>query len=192
LHQVFKNSFVITKTPLRISFYGGGTDMPYFFNKHSGKTISATINKFIYVTVKIHSNFKEKYRLNYYETEIVSKIDDIKDNTKAIPNLNETRKRSQKIKFRLFKKDEVQISQIACDFVSKLLNKNFYLSNPINILVDKKKNLGFTGSANFAFKYALDHGYDAVNLINQDIIFPKKTIPSLIKIFRDCKIKNKI
>jgi GT2 family glycosyltransferase len=75
---------------------------------------------------------------------------------------------------------------------SKLLNKNFYLSNPINILVDKKKNLGFTGSANFAFKYALDHGYDAVNLINQDIIFPKKTIPSLIKIFRDCKIKNKI
>lgn len=75
---------------------------------------------------------------------------------------------------------------------SKLLNKNFYLSDPINILVDKKKNLGFTGSANFAFKYALDHGYDAVNLINQDIIFPKKTIPSLIKIFRDYKIKNKI
>ena len=75
---------------------------------------------------------------------------------------------------------------------SKLLNKNFYLSNPINILVDKKKNLGFTGSANFAFKYALDHGYDAVNLINQDIIFPKKTIPSVIKIFRDYKIKKKI
>jgi len=79
LHQVFKNSFVITKTPLRISFYGGGTDMPYFFNKNSGKTISATINKFIYVTVKIHSNFKEKYRLNYYKTEIVNKIDDIKN-----------------------------------------------------------------------------------------------------------------
>jgi len=51
-------------------------------------------------------------------------VGDIRDYTKAIPNLNETRKRSQKIKYRLFKKDEVQISQIACDFVSKLLNKN--------------------------------------------------------------------
>ena len=79
MSQSFKNSFVITKTPLRISFYGGGTDMPYFFNKYSGKTLSATINKFIYVTVKVHSNFTEKYRLNYYETEIVNKIDDIKN-----------------------------------------------------------------------------------------------------------------
>ena len=79
MNQSFKNSFVITKTPLRVSFYGGGTDMPYFFNKHSGKTISSTIDKFIYVTVKIHSNFSEKYRLNYYETEIVNKIDNIKN-----------------------------------------------------------------------------------------------------------------
>ena len=53
--------------------------MPYFFNKHFGRTVSGTIDKFIYVTAKIHSNFNEKYRLNYFETEIVNNIDDIKN-----------------------------------------------------------------------------------------------------------------
>ncbi len=79
MNQIYKNSFVLTKTPLRISFIGGGTDMPYFFNKHFGRTVSGTIDKFIYVTVKIHSNFNEKYRLNYFETEIVNNIEDIKN-----------------------------------------------------------------------------------------------------------------
>jgi len=70
---------VITKTPLRISFVGGGTDMPYFYNKFSGATISCAINKYIYVTAKYHNNFQEKYRLNYSATENVKSIDDIKN-----------------------------------------------------------------------------------------------------------------
>lgn len=76
---------VITKTPMRISFVGGGTDFPDYFNSHGGKVISASINKYIYVTVKKHSHlFKEKYRLNYSETESVDKIEDIKNEiTKA-------------------------------------------------------------------------------------------------------------
>ena len=55
----FENKIVTTSTPLRISFIGGGTDMPYFFNKYSGITISSSIDKYIYVTVKIHKNFKD-------------------------------------------------------------------------------------------------------------------------------------
>jgi D-glycero-alpha-D-manno-heptose-7-phosphate kinase len=70
---------VITKTPLRISFVGGGTDMPYFYNKFSGATISCAINKYIYVTAKYHNNFQEKYRLNYSLTENVKSIDEIKN-----------------------------------------------------------------------------------------------------------------
>jgi D-glycero-alpha-D-manno-heptose-7-phosphate kinase len=70
---------VITKTPLRVSFVGGGTDMPYFYNKFSGATISCAINKYIYVTVKYHNNFQEKYRLNYSETENVKSVDQIKN-----------------------------------------------------------------------------------------------------------------
>ena len=75
----FKKKIVTTKTPLRISFCGGGTDMPYFFNKNTGITISSSIDKYVYVTVKLHENFNEKYRLNYFETEIVNNIDLIKN-----------------------------------------------------------------------------------------------------------------
>lgn len=76
---------VITKTPMRISFIGGGTDFPDFFNSHGGKVISASVNKFIYVTVKEHGHlFNEKFRLNYSETESVNNIDKIKNEiTKA-------------------------------------------------------------------------------------------------------------
>ncbi len=75
----FKKDIVITKTPLRISLAGGGTDMPYFYNKFGGITLSTSIDKFVYVTVKVHKNFNEKYRLNYSETEIVNHINEIKN-----------------------------------------------------------------------------------------------------------------
>ena len=61
---------VITRTPLRISLFGGGTDIKNFYKKNSGSVISATIDKFVYVTVKEHGKlFNEKYRLNYFRTE---------------------------------------------------------------------------------------------------------------------------
>ena len=75
----FKKSIVTTKTPLRISFAGGGTDMPYFYKKYNGATLSTTIDKFVYVTVKTHENFGEKYRLNYSETEILNQVNKIKN-----------------------------------------------------------------------------------------------------------------
>ena len=75
----FKKSIVTTKTPLRISFAGGGTDMPYFYEKFNGATLSTTIDKFVYVTVKTHENFGEKYRLNYSETEILNQVNKIKN-----------------------------------------------------------------------------------------------------------------
>lgn len=70
---------VISKTPLRISFLGGGTDMPYFYKKNGGITVSCAINKYIYVMVKRHSHSTQKYRLNYSITENVNSIDKIKN-----------------------------------------------------------------------------------------------------------------
>ncbi len=71
---------ITTATPQRISFAGGGTDINYFYEKHGGLSLSTTIDKFIYVTVKIHNKlFNEKYRLNYSITEHVNKLDDIKN-----------------------------------------------------------------------------------------------------------------
>ena len=47
--------FVTTITPQRLSFAGGGTDFPDFYLKNGGAVVSATIDKFVYVTVKRHS-----------------------------------------------------------------------------------------------------------------------------------------
>lgn len=68
----------MTRTPLRISFNGGGTDLPSFFEHEDGLVVSTTINKYIYVTVKrLNPVYKEQYRLNYSTTESVASIDEI-------------------------------------------------------------------------------------------------------------------
>ena len=60
---------IITKTPLRITFTGGGSDMPSFFEKHDGHCINATIDKYVYVLVKKRSD--NKIYLKYSENELV-------------------------------------------------------------------------------------------------------------------------
>lgn len=71
---------VTTITPQRISFVGGGTDLPKFFNNHDGGVISSAIDQFVYVTVKRHSAlFEENYRLSYSITEHTNNLDEIKN-----------------------------------------------------------------------------------------------------------------
>lgn len=71
---------IITRTPLRVSFAGGGTDLPDFCEKHSGAVLSTAIDKYAYVTIKHHGKlFNENYRLNYSETEHANRLDDIKN-----------------------------------------------------------------------------------------------------------------
>ena len=77
----FKNFYIITKTPLRVSFFGGGTDIPKFYNKIYGEVISTTINRYVYVSIKSHDQlFKDDYRLNYSITEHVNGLKNIKNN----------------------------------------------------------------------------------------------------------------
>jgi D-glycero-alpha-D-manno-heptose-7-phosphate kinase len=71
---------VTTITPQRVSFAGGGTDIPEFYRRHGGSVISATIDKYIYVTVKRHSPlFNEVYRLSYSKTEHVNSLEEIEN-----------------------------------------------------------------------------------------------------------------
>ena len=72
---------IITRTPLRISLAGGGTDIPSFYKKNSyGLIVSSAIDKYIYVSVKKHSKiYPEKIRLNYSETEQVQSVNKIKN-----------------------------------------------------------------------------------------------------------------
>lgn len=70
----------ITRTPLRVSFAGGGTDLPDFYEHTYGAVFSTTIKSYIYVTVKLHGElFNEPIRLNYSETELVKRVDDIEN-----------------------------------------------------------------------------------------------------------------
>ena len=48
---------IISKTPYRISFFGGGSDYPNWFNKYTGKVLSTTINKHIYISCRFLPNF---------------------------------------------------------------------------------------------------------------------------------------
>jgi D-glycero-alpha-D-manno-heptose-7-phosphate kinase len=72
---------IISKTPLRISFFGGGTDLPSFYMSCDyGSVLSTSINSYIYVTVKKHTElFAEKYRLQYSETELGEDFSKIKN-----------------------------------------------------------------------------------------------------------------
>ncbi len=65
---------IITKTPLRISFTGGGTDLPAYYKTGYGAVVSAGINKYVYIT--INKRFDDTIRISYSKTEIV---DDLKE-----------------------------------------------------------------------------------------------------------------
>src|SRR2546425_7792200 len=72
---------VVTRTPLRVSFGGGGTDLAAFYERGGyGGVLSTAINKYIYVTVKQHGEvFNERIRLNYSKSERAQRIEDIEN-----------------------------------------------------------------------------------------------------------------
>ena len=75
-------NIIHSRAPLRVSFLGGGTDLPdYFLDNSFGSVISTAINKYVYVSVKNHPDiYEEKIRISYSQTELVQKIDEIKNN----------------------------------------------------------------------------------------------------------------
>ena len=67
---------IITKTPFRVSFCGGGSDMPDFYREHEGCVLSTSINRYMYISV--HPYFDEsKTALKYSQTEIVEDLQDV-------------------------------------------------------------------------------------------------------------------
>ncbi len=66
---------IISQTPLRISFFGGGTDLPGFYRREPGWVLSTAIDKYIYVIVK--ERFDDRIRVGYTRTELVESVDEI-------------------------------------------------------------------------------------------------------------------
>jgi D-glycero-alpha-D-manno-heptose-7-phosphate kinase len=69
---------IITRTPLRVSFCGGGTDLPAYYRKQQGAVVSTTLNKYIYITVnRLSQYFDHRILLKYSQTELVDSVDSV-------------------------------------------------------------------------------------------------------------------
>ncbi|KKW46711.1 MAG: kinase [Candidatus Liptonbacteria bacterium RIFCSPLOWO2_01_FULL_56_20] len=82
---------IISRTPFRISFFGGGTDYPSWYGKNGGAVLSTTIDKYCYITARYYPSFHPtKHRIVWSKIELVDSGDDI-----AHPSVRETLKHLQ-------------------------------------------------------------------------------------------------
>jgi len=69
---------IISRTPYRISFFGGGTDYPAWYRQHSGQVLGATINKYCHITCRyLPPFFEHRYRVVYSKSESQMRVEDI-------------------------------------------------------------------------------------------------------------------
>jgi len=69
---------IITRTPYRISFFGGGTDHPAWYREHGGKVLATTFDKYCYISLRtLPPFFDHKYRIVYSVIESVKKLEEI-------------------------------------------------------------------------------------------------------------------
>lgn len=69
---------IISRTPFRMSFFGGGTDYPTWYEEHGGAVLATTFNKYCYITCRyLPPFFEHKHRIIYSQMEHVTKIDEI-------------------------------------------------------------------------------------------------------------------
>jgi D-glycero-alpha-D-manno-heptose-7-phosphate kinase len=66
---------IITRTPFRISFAGGGSDLPSYYSRRGGAVLSTAIDKYVYLAVKEH--FGNTFRVSYSRTELVNTVEEI-------------------------------------------------------------------------------------------------------------------
>lgn len=67
---------IIVRTPLRLSFVGGGSDIPAFYRRSEGRVVSCAMDKYVYVIVK--SRFDDKIYINYSQKECVDRVEEIR------------------------------------------------------------------------------------------------------------------
>jgi D-glycero-alpha-D-manno-heptose-7-phosphate kinase len=73
---------IISRAPVRISFFGGGTDYPEYFREHGGAVLATAIDKYSYVTVSpfLSHLFDYSIRISYRQAEVVKSVDEIRHN----------------------------------------------------------------------------------------------------------------
>src|SRR5438876_84451 len=77
-HAGYSTAMVMSRTPFRISFFGGGTDYPVWYREHGGAVIGATINKYCYVSFRnLPPFFEHRHRIVYSRIELPQTIEEI-------------------------------------------------------------------------------------------------------------------
>ena len=77
---------IISQTPYRVSFAGGGTDLPAYYRQEFGAVLSVTIDHHIYVT--LHRRFESTIRVSYSRTEVANTIDERPTRARSRSNAN--------------------------------------------------------------------------------------------------------
>src|SRR5271166_2768026 len=72
----FHGRMIITRSPMRISLGGGGTDLPSYYREHSGFVVSAAITRYVYITIS--DGFWPKINLKYSKMEEVERVEEIR------------------------------------------------------------------------------------------------------------------
>src|ERR1700724_2848463 len=67
---------IITRSPLRVSLGGGGTDLPSYYREHGGFLVAGAIDKYVYML--LHTVFQRRYRMKYSEMEEVDSPGEIR------------------------------------------------------------------------------------------------------------------
>ena len=152
---------IISKTPYRVSFFGGGTDYPSWYknSKNGGKTISCSIDKFSYVVLKKLPNaFNYSYRIRYFQREEVTKINNIKHPT--IRNLYKYFNIKEKL-------DLVHFSDLPA--ATGIGSSSAFTTGLINA-ISKMYNLKFSKKKNFNLAIDIEQNYNKENIGSQDQI----------------------
>ena len=69
---------IVSRTPFRISFFGGGTDYPAWYREHGGAVLATTINKYCYLTCRyLPPFFEHRYRIVYSRIDTCQRVDEI-------------------------------------------------------------------------------------------------------------------
>lgn len=126
---------VITKTPFRMSFFGGGTDIPEFFKENGGAVLSTTFDKYCYVTVRhLPPFFDYKTHLTYSKVEYVNSWDEVQH-----PAIRNAMKYSDMHNIRLTYESDLPAKSglgTSSSFVVGMLNSFYALKGEY---VDKKR-----------------------------------------------------
>ena len=183
---------IISKTPLRISLFGGGTDFPEYFKKRKSILIGGTINKYIYVsfTEFFSKLFKENIRIFYRNREFVSNNNQIKHKVLRNVLINNNIKKNLEIHIvsnlpsntGLGSSSSFSVGLLNCinKFKKKKFNKNKLALQAIRLERDiLKENVGFQDQI-----FASFGGFSKISILDKNKI--------LVKNFKNNKYIKKI